>query len=342
MPVAPVLLTSGTTGVPKGARRSARAVDPAAALALLETIPYQSGDVTVIPTPLFHAWGLTQLSIAIGTASTSVLVRRFDPAATLSAVQEHRATVLALVPVMMRRILSSEVLATTATGSLRVVASSGSALAADAALEWMDRVGDTLYNLYGSTEVGQATIATPDDLRAAPGTAGRVVPGISVEVVDAHGDAVPTGEQGRIMVGGRGQFSGYTGGGTKEMLRGLMATGDVGYFDRDARLFVTGRADDMIVSGGENVYPQEVEDLLHTIDGIVDCAVAGVPDEEFGQRLKAWVVSASDATLDPDEIRSLVARRLARHKVPRDIAFVDTLPRTSTGKLRRVALSDQQ
>ena len=341
LPVAPVLLTSGTTGVPKGARRSARAVDPSAALALLEMIPYASGDITVIPTPLFHAWGLTQLSIAIGTASTSILVRRFDPAATLSAVHEHRATVLALVPVMIRRLLASEHLAATDTAALRIVASSGSALAAGAALEWMNRVGDTLYNLYGSTEVGQATIATPADLRAAPGTAGRVVPGISVEIVDSNGDAVAAGEQGRIMVGGRGQFSGYTGGGTKEVLRGLMATGDVGYFDRDQRLFVTGRADDMIVSGAENVYPQEVEDLLLTIDGVDDCAVAGVPDEEFGQRLTAWIVAAPNARLDPEEIRSLVARDLARHKVPRDIAFVDTLPRTNTGKLRRGALTDR-
>ena len=143
------------------------------------------------------------------------------------------------------------------------------------------------------------------------------------------------------MVGNSGQFSEYTGGGTKETLRGLMSSGDVGYFDDDGRLFVTGRADDMIVSGGENVFPQEIEDLLLTHPEIADAAVVGVPDEDFGQRLVARVVAVPNASIDEDEVRALVARQLARHKVPRDVTFVDELPRTTTGKLLRRDLKSE-
>jgi fatty-acyl-CoA synthase len=332
-PVAPVLLTSGTTGTPKGARRQ-RPAGLASALGVLERIPYRAGDVTVIPTPLFHAWGLAQLTIAASTASTAVLVRRFDVDATLDAIEAERADVLAVVPVMIQRILAADTDGRDLS-SLRIVACSGSALPAAVATAWMDRFGDNLYNLYGSTEVGQATLATPEDLRAAPGTAGRVIPGTTVEVVDDRGDAVAPGEVGLIVVGGDGQFSEYTGGGTKDRVRGLMSSGDVGYFDDEGRLFVTGRADDMIVSGAENVFPLEVEEVLLSLDDIVDAMVVGVPDDEFGQRLAAFVVRRPGGSIDADAVRSAVAARLARHKVPRDVNFVDELPRNPTGKLLR-------
>jgi fatty-acyl-CoA synthase len=261
-------------------------------------------------------------------------VRRFDVAATLDAVEAHRATVLAVVPVMIQRILAAETDGRDVS-SLRIVACSGSALPAAVATAWMDRFGDNLYNLYGSTEVGQATLATPEDLRAAPGTAGRVIPGTVVEVVDERGEAMPPGATGLIVVGSDGQFTEYTGGGTKDRVRGLMSSGDVGYFDGDGRLFVTGRADDMIVSGGENVFPLEVEEVLLSHDDIVDAMVVGVADDEFGQRLAASVVRRPGASVDADGVRSFVASRLARHKVPRDVTFVDELPRNTTGKLLR-------
>jgi fatty-acyl-CoA synthase len=219
--------------------------------------------------------------------------------------------------------------------SLRIVASSGSALPGLVATEWMDRAGENLYNLYGSTEVGQATIATPADLRARPGTAGRVVPGTTVAILDEHDHRLPDGAEGRIYVDSGAQFSGYTGGGTKERVGTLMATGDVGHFDADGLLFVTGRSDDMIVSGGENVFPREVEDLLLAHPAVLDAAVVGVDDAEFGQRLAAHVVTAPGSGLTARAVRSLVGGSLARHKVPRDVVFVDELPRTTTGKLRR-------
>jgi fatty-acyl-CoA synthase len=228
-----VLLTSGTTGTPKGARRSGRPAGLSSALGVLERIPYRAGDVAVIPTPLFHAWGLAQLTIAASTGSTAVLVRRFSVDETLDAVEAERADVLAVVPVMLQRILAADTHGRDLS-SLRIVACSGSALPAAVASEWMDRFGDNLYNLYGSTEVGQATLATPDDLRAAPGTAGRVIPGTVVEIVDDDGEPVPAGEVGLIVVGSDGQFTEYTGGGTKDRIRGLMSSGDVGHFDARA------------------------------------------------------------------------------------------------------------
>jgi len=339
----PVLLTSGTTGLPKGALRSPRVTDPRAGAGMLQVVPYRSGDIFALPTPLFHAWGLSQLILAAALGSTVILSPRFSPAGTVASVVEHRATVLAVVPVMLQRMLADPELELGAMTSLRIVASSGSALPAAVAEDWMDRAGETLYNLYGSTEVGQATIATPDDLRAAPGTAGRVAPGSEVVIVDGDGSEVPQGADGRIFVANGAQFSGYTGGGSKEILAGRMASGDVGYFDSEGRLFVTGRADDMIVSGGENVFPAEVEDVLLADPQIADAAVVGVDDPDFGQRLAAFVVPADDSSSDLTEeaVKALVAGELARHKVPREVTFVGELPRNATGKLLRRALIDR-
>ena len=331
----PVLLTSGTTGTPKGAQRTGASVDATSALGILQRIPYKTGDVFVVACPLFHAWGLGQLLTAAAMGSTVVINPTFTAGSTLEAVAEHEATVLAVVPVMLQRILAEPALDATELESLRIVASSGSALPGPVALEWIDRVAPNLYNMYGSTEVGQATIADPGDLQAAPGTAGRVVPGSTVRILDDLGAEVATGAEGRIFVGNGAQFSGYTGGGTKEQIEGLMASGDVGYFDDQGRLFVTGRSDDMIISGGENVFPREVEDVLLAHADIDDVGVVGVDDADFGQRLAAFVVLRSGAELSADAVRSLVSSQLARHKVPRDVAFVDELPRTTTGKLLR-------
>ena len=172
----------------------------------------------------------------------------------------------------------------------QVIAASGSALPGELAVKVMDRFGDVLYNLYGSTEVAWATIATPDDLRAAPGTAGPPPRGTVVKLLDENGVEVPPGETGRIFVGNEMMFEGYTGGGGKKISAGSWSSGDVGHFDAGGRLFVDGRDDEMIVSGGENVFPREVEDLLADHEAIEEAAVIGVADEQFGQRLKAFVV----------------------------------------------------
>jgi fatty-acyl-CoA synthase len=332
-----VLLTSGTTGTPKGARRNRPPRDPRAAAGLLAALPYRRGDVVVLPAPLFHAWGFSHHLMAGALAMTLVLSRHFDPEATLAAVSREGATVLAVVPVMLQRILAlpPEVIDRHDHRRLRVVASSGSALPGNLSTEWMRTFGDNLYNLYGSTEVGQATLAGPADLRAAPGMAGRPLIGSTVRILGDDGRPVRRGSVGRIFVGNANHFDGYTGGGTKDRVGGLLATGDLGFIDRAGRLYVGGRDDDMIISGGENVFPREVEDLLASHPAVSDAAVVGVPDEEFGQRLAAWVVLRPEASLSATQVQNHVRAHLARHKVPRDVTFVDELPRNATGKLLR-------
>jgi fatty-acyl-CoA synthase len=333
-----IILTSGTTGTPKGAARRSANIDPL--LAVLSVIPLRQSDTTLIAAPLFHAWGLAHLGLGAVLGSTLVLPVRFEPEATLALVDEHRVTALAAVPVMLQRImdLPEPVRRRYDTSSLRVVAVSGSALPGDLARRFMDTFGDVLYNLYGSTEVAWASIATPEDLRHAPGTAGRPPVGTVVEVVGPDDRPVAPGERGRIFVGNSMLFSGYTDGGTKEVLDGLMATGDIGHVDDAGRLFVEGRDDDMIVSGGENVFPAEVEDLLSGHPDVVECAVTGVVDDDFGQRLKAFVVLRPGRRLTADEVRAFVREHLARHKVPREIVFLDVLPRNATGKVMKGAL----
>ncbi len=332
-PLAPVLLTSGTTGTPKGAQRSVRA-DPAAA-AIVDSIPYRFDDVVAITSPLFHAWGLAQMGLAAALGAAITVSTTFDAERTLSRLERDAATVLAVVPAILQRLLDADGLDATDLSALRIVASSGSALPIPVVENWLRRVGPNLYNLYGSTEVGQATLATPDDLMAAPSTAGRALAGSTVVILDDAGHPLPTGSVGRIFVGNGSQFDGYTGGGGKEIIDGLMSSGDVGHLDESGLLFVTGRADDMIVSGGENVFPREVEDLLLAVEGISDVAVVGVDDNNFGQRLVAHVVTTPGTRLTSKQVRAAVADNLARHKVPRDVVFCDELPRTATGKIRR-------
>jgi acyl-CoA synthetase (AMP-forming)/AMP-acid ligase II len=336
-----VILTSGTTGTPKGAaRKQPDSIDPAASL--FSKIPLRARETTVIAAPMFHSWGFGHFTLSLPLASTLVLHRRFDPEETLRGIAQHRASVLVLVPVMLQRILElgEETIARYDTSCLRVIALSGSALPGELATRAMDTFGDVLYNLYGSTEVAWATIATPADLRAAPGTAGRAPMGTVVKLLDENGREAKAGEPGRIFVGNEMVFDGYTGGGGKQIIDGLMSTGDVGRFDSGGRLFVEGRDDEMIVSGGENVFPREVEDLLARHPKIEEVAVIGVPDPEFGQRLKAFVVVRDSERLSEHEVQAHVKANLARYKVPREVSFLKELPRNATGKVLKRELSE--
>ena len=335
-----VILTSGTTGTPKGARRGAPDGLTSAA-ALLEAIPFHARETTVIAAPQFHAWGFAHSLLALALSSTVVLRRKFDPAQTLADVERTRATALIVVPVMLQRImeLPTKTRRKYDLTSLKVIAVSGSALPGQLATRVLDEFGEVLYNLYGSTEVSWATIATPDDLRAAPGTAGKPPRGTVVKLLLEDDSEAPTGEIGRIFVGSELAFEGYTGGGSKDVVRGLMATGDVGRFDSEGRLFIEGRSDDMIVSGGENVFPREVEDLLAEHPEVAEVAVLGVPDNQFGQRLAAYVVLEPDGKASETELRGYVKANLARYKVPRDVTFIAELPRNPAGKVLKRQLS---
>ncbi|WP_244929075.1 AMP-binding protein [Nocardioides sp. W7] len=328
-----IILTSGTTGTPKGAPRNEAGID--AAISLLSRMPLRYGWKTHIAAPLFHTWGFAHLALAMLLGSTVVLKRRFDPEEALRLTAEEGCDSLVVIPVMLQRILGlpEEVLGGYDLPHLKVVAASGSALPGDLALDWMDHFGDNLYNIYGSTEVAYASIATPVDLREAPSSAGRPPWGTVVKVLDEDGREVAPGESGRIFVGNSLLFEGYTGGGHKDVVDGLMSTGDVGRFGADDRLYVEGRDDEMIVSGGENVFPREVEDCLSRHQDVVEVAAVGIDDDEYGKRLRAFVVLRDGASTTEDDLKEWVRENLARYKVPREIVLLDELPRNATGKV---------
>jgi fatty-acyl-CoA synthase len=335
------ILTSGTTGTPKGAPR-----DEPRSLGiiggLLSKVPFRAREVTELCAPMFHALGFAQAMVGIGLGSTLVLQRRFDPAETLESVERHRATAMVMVPVMLQRTLELgiEEIKRHDTSSLRIIFLSGSQLRADVAKRAIEAFGPIIYNLYGSTEIAYATIATPEDLDAEPTSVGKVVRGSVVKIFDQSGHELPTGESGRIFVGNLSQFEGYTGGGSKETIAGLMSSGDVGHFDEAERLYIDGRDDEMIVSGGENVFPAEVEELLSAHEQIDEAAAIGVEDEKFGQRLRAFVVKRDGASLSEDEVKEYVKDNLARYKVPREVVFVEELPRNATGKVLKRELAE--
>jgi fatty-acyl-CoA synthase len=332
-----ILLTSGTTGTPKGAKRSAGSGGAGDLKAVLDRTPWRAEETTVIVAPMFHAWGFSQLLFAGLLACTIVTRRKFDPEATLALVDEHRATGLIVVPVMFDRImdLPDEVRARYSGRSLRFAAASGSRMRPDVVTAFMDQFGDVIYNNYNATEAGMIATATPADLRAAPDTAGTAADGTEIRIFDPDFRELPPGETGSIFVRSGTLFDGYTSGSTKDFHEGFMASGDVGYLDENGRLFVVGRDDEMIVSGGENVYPIEVEKTLAAHPGVAEAEVLGVDDEKYGQRLAAFVVPAAGASLTADELKEHVRDNLANYKVPREILILDELPRGGTGKVLR-------
>ncbi|WP_422772641.1 AMP-binding protein [Plantactinospora sp. WMMC1484] len=358
-----IVLTSGTSGTPKGARRpTPSGLGPL--VAIIDRIPLHHGTRMMIAAPLFHTWGYAALQMAFALRGTVVLHRRFEPLAALEAVERHSCTALFAVPVMVQRLLDAPPPAR--RPPLEVVATSGAALPGGLATRFMDRYGEILYNLYGSTEVSWAAIATPAELRRAPTTAGRAPHGTRLAIVDARGEPAPVGQVGRILVGNDLLFEGYTADAREREAREareagddrearddraersdrddraggrLLDTGDLGHLDGDGLLFVDGRADDMIVSGGENVYPAEVENLLAGLPQVREVAVIGVPDRTYGQRLAAYLVLHPGEVLDPEAVREYVRRYRARFSVPRDVLFVPALPRNATGKVLTRELS---
>ena len=330
-----IMLTAGTTGTPKGARRSGGGAE--ALLAILNAIPWRAEETTVVVAPMFHAWGFFQLVFSAMMTCTVVTRRKFDAEATLELIERHRATGLGVVPVMLDRImdLPEEVLNRYDCRSLRFAAASGSRMRPDVVTAFMDRFGDIVYNNYNATEVGMVARAAPEDLRAAPETAGRPVEGTHIRILDEKLRDAPTGTVGQIFVHNTTQFDGYTSGATKDFHDGFMASGDLGYLDAAGRLFVVGRDDEMIVSGGENIYPIEVERMLAAHPAVAEAAVIGVDDQQFGQRLTALVVLEHGASATADQLKQHVRDNLANFKVPRDIVFIDELPRSSTGKIVR-------
>ncbi|TRW88000.1 acyl-CoA synthetase [Mycolicibacterium sp. 018/SC-01/001] len=336
-----IILTSGTTGTPKGANRSA---PPSLAPigGVLSSVPFKGGEVTALPAPMFHALGFLHATVAMMLGTTLVLRRRFKPATVLTDIAEHKATAVVVVPVMLSRMLDEldKMSPKPDLSSLRIVFVSGSQLGAELATRALKALGPVIYNLYGSTEVSFATIAGPQHLSKNPSTVGPVVKGMKVKIFDDNGKELPQGEVGRIFVGSFFPFEGYTGGGGKQIIDGLLSSGDVGYFDEDGLLYVSGRDDEMIVSGGENVFPAEVEDLVSGHPEVVEATALGVEDKEWGHRLRCFVVKAEGASITEDDIKAYVKENLARYKVPREVIFLDELPRNPTGKILKRELRE--
>ncbi|MBX9978781.1 MAG: acyl-CoA ligase FadD12 [Mycobacterium gordonae] len=332
-----ILLTSGTTGTPKGAKHSGGSGGIKTLKGVLDRTPWRAEEPIVIVAPMFHAWGFSQLVLASSLACTVVTRRKFDPEATLALIDRHQATGLAVVPVMFDRImeLPEEVRNRYSCKSLRFAAASGSRMRPDVVIAFMDQFGDVIYNNYNATEAGMIATATPTDLRAAPDTAGKPAEGTQIRILDPDFKEVPTGEVGTIYVHNGSQFDGYTSGTTKDFHAGYMSSGDVGYLDANGRLFVVGRDDEMIVSGGENIYPIEVEKTLAAHPEVAEASVIGVDDEQYGQRLSAFVVLEPGASATVETLKQHVRDNLANYKVPREITVLDELPRGSTGKILR-------
>ncbi|KAA0111306.1 long-chain-fatty-acid--CoA ligase FadD2 [Mycolicibacterium sp. P1-5] len=336
-----IILTSGTTGTPKGATRN---TPPTLAPigGILSAVPFRAGEVTSLPSPMFHALGYLHATIALTMGSTLVLHRKFKPDIVLQDVAKHKVTAIVVVPVMLSRMLDAleKMDSKPDLSALRIIFVSGSQLGAELATRALKDIGPVIYNMYGSTEVAFATIAGPKDLQMNPATVGPVVTGVKVKILDDNGNELPQGEVGRIFVGNSFPFEGYTGGGHKQIVDGLMSSGDVGYFDHNGLLFVSGRDDEMIVSGGENVFPAEVEDLISGHPDVIEATALGVDDADWGARLRAFVVLKEEAELTEDAVKNYVREHLARYKVPREVVFLAELPRNPTGKILKRELRE--
>ena len=333
-----VILTSGTTGTPKGAQRE----EPRSLLpfgGLFGKVPFRSAEVTECCAPMFHALGFTQAMLCVALGHTLVMRRRFDPVAVLDSLGRNRVTTVVAVPAMLSRLVDAAAEQPPDVSSLRIIFLAGSQLGADLCVRATQVFGPVIYNLYGSTEVAYATIGTPEELAIEPGSVGSPCPGVAVKLLDDDGREVPRGVTGRIFVRNVMPFSGYTGGGGKEIVDGMMSTGDVGHFDRHGFLHIDGRDDDMIVSGGENLFPGEVEELISSHPDVLEASCIGVDDETFGKRLHAFVVRR-DESLTEDAVKEHVRQNLARFKVPRAVTFLDELPRNPTGKVLKRELQE--
>ncbi|MEV6278470.1 acyl-CoA synthetase [Nocardia sp. NPDC051832] len=334
-----IILTSGTTGLPKGAPRSK--ITPVAPAQLADRIPFPNRGTQVIVSPIFHSTGLATWMLAGSIGNKVVVRRRFDAEATLKMLADHKAEMLVAVPTMLHRMveLPAEVRAKYDLSALNCILLAGSALSPELCVKATQTFGPVLYNLYGSTECAVATVANPEELALTPGTVGRAPVTCEVRLYDDNDKQVTAlNTTARIFIRSGAPFEGYTDGRHKQIIDGYMSSGDVGHINEHGLLMVDGRDDDMIVSGGENVFPQEVENLLLERPDVFDAAVIGVDDVEFGKRLRAFVVPEPGHSPAAEEIKAYVRDNLARYKVPRDVVFLDDLPRNPTGKLLRRVL----
>jgi long-chain acyl-CoA synthetase len=340
--------TSGTTGRPKGVRRG----PPTAQQQLLsaqvtkDALGIYPGVRSLISAPLYHSAPSSFVQQSLLQGSLLVLEEKFDAETTLALIERHRIDTAYLVPVMYVRLLrlAQEVRSRYDLSSLSFVASTGSPCAPDVKKAMIDWLGPVIFESYASSETGYITVMPPQDAARKAGSAGRPVGMAEIRILDDAGHELPTGEIGSIYVR-QPAYSDFTYHGNEAARRaierdGLVSVGDMGYLDGDGFLFVCDRASDMVISGGVNIYPAEIEHVLITLPGVADCAVVGVPDEEYGEALAAQVVAEAGVALDAEGIRRWLAARIAGYKVPRRIDIVAALPRDDNGKVLKRRIRD--
>jgi fatty-acyl-CoA synthase len=336
-----VVFTSGTTGRPKGAVRSLeQSASMGALTGFLRTIPYKTSDVHMVVCPLYHSSGSGFATVAQGLGNTMVIVERFSPENFCRTVQEHKVTTTTVVPTMLHQIAAWPEAKDYDLSSLRIVVCTGSPLREEVRKEARDLLGNVIYDLYGSTEMGWVSIATPDDQLRAPGTVGKPVPGITLRITDPDGNDVPQGERGEIWARSSLGMEGYMDDPDlqdERMRDGYISVKDVGYLDDDGYLHVVDRADDMIISGGVNVYPAETEIALNAHPNVDEATVLGVPDPKWGERIVAAVVPSGEVT--EDALIAWAKENAAYAAVPKEIRFVDALPRNDIGKVDKKQLA---
>ncbi|QPK79365.1 AMP-binding protein [Corynebacterium lizhenjunii] len=331
-----VLMSSGTTGIPKGIIRPEPAF-PAVLSTIMSNMPWRADQKVQLTASIFHTWGWACLNIALGARNTIVTRRVFDPVACLEDIERHRLDGLLSSPVFYKQMVEADPTGTYDASSLTFIASSGHALSPQLVQDTIARFGPILANVYGSTELTLAAVANAKQIAADPTIGGKVASGTTMKILDSNGVEVPQGEVGEIFLSNSMTLTGYTKPGMEvERVQGLVSIGDLGYFDADGFLHVLGRADDMIIVGGENVHPQSVTEVLETMPGVHEVYSGGVDDPDTFKRIAVWVVRTKDAlgqALTEDSIRAFVDEKLASHSIPRDVHFRDRLPRNPTGKV---------
>lgn len=348
-----IIYTSGTTGKPKGVQREPY-TDLQAQQGNLRTLHHAFGTCpgmnAAIVGPLYHGGpgAYWRAAYAATRDSGTVLMRsKFDAEELLGLIERHRISHLFMVPTMFVRLLRlpAEVRARHDLSSVRHIVHTAAPCPPAVKAAMMDWLGEVIHEFYGTTETGPVTVAEPKDNRERPGTVGRKQDTVRLEVHDAQGRPLPPGEIGEICCR-NATYPDFTyrnrpqDRADLEREGGLIATGDVGYIDADGYVFICDRVKDMVISGGVNIYPAEIESALIDIAGVRDCAVFGVPHEEYGEALAAHIELEPGAALTPEQIRAELERRLPRFKVPSILRLEDALPRQDNGKIYKRRLSD--
>jgi fatty-acyl-CoA synthase len=341
-----IVYTSGTTGKPKGASRAWNSTGFESVADLILQVGLRADDRHLVVCPLYHSAAPAFVAIMLALGATIVLMNHFDPEGALALIQRERITCSLMVPTMIVRIanLPEETLAKYDTSSLRWLMSAAAPLTTEAARRFMARFGAVLWNFYGATETGLVTLAGPADHVRRPGTIGRALRGNEIRLLDDAGHEVPRGQVGELYARNTTLISGYHNNdeATRSSQRdGFFSVGDMGRVDEDGYYYLESRKHDMVISGGVNIYPREIEDHLHSHPAILEAAVVGVPDPEWGETLRAFVVLRHGAQLTEAEVIDHCRRELADFKRPRQVTFLPELPRNPTGKILKRELRER-